>query len=101
MPVMPSVPSATLPLWYARAVTPEEKRVAREARAAARRATMTVEVVAVGQTKPSPYANSSPEERLAAAVRLIQHHQALRGAQAQVPRSEWPGETFVHGGDRD
>jgi hypothetical protein len=56
---------------------------------------MTVEVVALGQPKPSPYASSTPEQRLAAAVRLIAHHEALRGERSAVPRSEWPGETFV------
>jgi hypothetical protein len=70
---------------------------ARKARAAARRARMTVEVVATGQRKPSPYADSTPDERLAAAVRLIEHHQALRGGQAKLPRSEWPGEILVAG----
>jgi hypothetical protein len=60
---------------------------------------MTVEVVQLGQRKPSPYADSTPEERLAAAVRLIEHHQALRGGYSPLPRSEWPGETFVAGGE--
>jgi hypothetical protein len=36
---------------------------------------MTVEIVSLGQPKPPPYANSTAEERL----RLIAHHQALRG----------------------
>jgi hypothetical protein len=67
---------------------------ARKARAAARRASMTVEVVALGQRKPAPYADSTPDERLAAAVRLIEHHQALRGGYSTVPRSAWPGQTF-------
>jgi len=67
---------------------------ARRLRAAARRARMTVEVVTLGQPKGSPYADSSPEERLAAAVRLIEHHRALRGAFSTLPRSEWPGETY-------
>jgi hypothetical protein len=58
---------------------------------------MTVEVVALGERKPSPYARSGPEERLAAAVRLIEHHQALRGTYSTIPRSAWPGETFVAG----
>jgi hypothetical protein len=62
---------------------------------------MTVEVVPLGQPKPPPYAHSAPEERLAAAVRLIEHHQALRGVRPTVPRSEWPGETFVVGGKLD
>lgn len=70
---------------------------ARKARAAARRLRMTVEVVALGQRKPSPYADSSPEERLAAAVRLMEHHEALRGGRPTLPRSAWPGETFVVG----
>jgi hypothetical protein len=55
---------------------------------------MTVEVVTLGQPKGSPYADSTPEERLAAAVRLIKHHQTLRGGFSKLPRSEWPGETF-------
>jgi hypothetical protein len=55
---------------------------------------MTVEVVTLGQRKGSPYADSTPEERLAAAVRLIEHHQALRGGYSTLPRSAWPGETF-------
>jgi hypothetical protein len=75
----------------------DARKAAREARAAARRARMTVEVVAIGQRKPSPYADSTPEERLAAAVRLIEHHQALRGGYATLPRSAWPGEAFVAG----
>jgi hypothetical protein len=70
---------------------------ARQLRAAARRTRMTVEVVALGERKPSPYAASTPEERLAAAVRLIEHHQELRGGFSSVPRSMWPGETFVTG----
>jgi hypothetical protein len=70
---------------------------ARKARAAARRDRMTVEVVATGQRKPCPYADSTPEERLAAAVRLIDHHQALRGGYRTLPRSAWPGQTFVTG----
>jgi hypothetical protein len=78
-------------------VNSEEKRAARNGRAAARRGIMTVEVVPLGEPKPSPYANSTPLERLAAAVRLIEHHQALRGAQPPPPRSEWPGETFIIG----
>ena len=77
----------------------DEKRVARVARAAARRAIMTLEVVQLGQRKPSPYADSTPEERLAAAVRLIDYHQGLRGGCSPIPRSEWPGETFVAGGE--
>jgi hypothetical protein len=55
---------------------------------------MTVEVMPLGQRKPSPYANSAPEERLAAAVRLIEYHEQLRGHRATIPRSQWPGETF-------
>jgi hypothetical protein len=78
-------------------VSTEEERVARRARAAARRVSMTVEAVSLGQPKPSPYASYSPEERLAAAVRLIEYHQALRGEHSSVPRAEWPGETFVSG----
>ncbi len=67
---------------------------------------MSIEVVPLGQPKPLPYANSSPEERLEAAVLLIQHHQALRELQpalprSTLPRSEWPGEIFIHGGERD
>jgi hypothetical protein len=58
---------------------------------------MTVEIVPLGQPKPSPYADSTPEERLAAATRLIEHHRALRGAPELPPRSEWPGEVFVIG----
>jgi hypothetical protein len=61
---------------------------------------MTVEVVPLGQRKPSPYAESTPEERLAAAVRLIEYHQALRGGYSTLPRSEWPGETFKAGRQR-
>ena len=59
---------------------------------------MTVEVVSLGQPKPSFYASCSAEERLAAAVRLIEYHQALRGGHSAVPRSAWPGETFVTSG---
>ena len=75
----------------------EARKAAREIRAAARRARMTVEVVAMGQRKPSPYADATPDERLAAAVRLIEHHQALRGGYSTLPRSTWPGKTFVAG----
>jgi hypothetical protein len=74
---------------------------ARKARAAARRDRMTLEVVATGQPKPPPYADSTPEERLAAAVRLIDHHQALRGGYCAIPRSAWPGHTFVSGEEHD
>jgi len=70
---------------------------ARKLRAAARRARMTIEVVTLGERKPSPYAASTPDERLAAAVRLIEYHQSLRGGFSSIPRSEWPGETFVLG----
>jgi hypothetical protein len=55
---------------------------------------MTIEVVTLGQPKGSPYADSTPDERLAAAARLIDHHQTLRGGYSALPRSEWPGETF-------
>jgi hypothetical protein len=55
---------------------------------------MTVEVVPFGNRKPSPYADSTPEERIAAAVRLISHHQAIRGGFSTLPRSQWPGEKF-------
>jgi hypothetical protein len=75
----------------------EARKAAREARAAARRARMTVEIVTIGRGKPSPYADSTPEERLAAAVRLIEHHQALRDGHQAVPRSAWPGEALVAG----
>lgn len=75
----------------------DEERAARRARAKARPAKMTLEVVALGQPKRPPYANSSPEERLAAAVRLIEHHQALRGPHPALPRSQWPGETYSCG----
>jgi hypothetical protein len=70
---------------------------ARKVRAASRSARMTIEVVTLGQPKGSPYADSTPDERLAAAVRLIDHHQMLRGAYSAIPRSEWPGETFYRG----
>jgi len=75
----------------------DDERLGRKVRAAARHERMTLEVVALGERKPSPYADSTPDERLAAAVRLIEHHQALRGARPMPPRSEWPGETFVCG----
>ena len=73
---------------------------ARKTRAAARRALMTVEVVAFGERKPSPYAKSTPDERLAAAVRLIDHHQALRGGYSTLPRAAWPGEAVKAGAER-
>lgn len=76
----------------------EHEQAARRARAEARTAKITGELVTPGGPKPSPYVNSTPEERIAAAVRLIEHHQALRGAPlAKLPRSEWPGETFFCG----
>jgi hypothetical protein len=59
---------------------------------------MTVDIVRLGAPEASPYADSTPEERLEAAVRLIEHHQALRGGGPRPPRSEWPGETYVIGG---
>ncbi|RYZ02588.1 MAG: hypothetical protein EOO73_31055 [Myxococcales bacterium] len=77
----------------------EEERAARLARAAVRRATMTIEVVSLGERKPSPYAHCTPDERLAAAVRLIEHHEALRGARVPLPRAAWPGEKFVIGAE--
>ena len=73
---------------------------ARKARAAARNALMTVEVVALGERKPSPYAHSTPDERLAAAVRLIDYHQALRGGYSTLPRAAWPGEAVRAGEER-
>jgi hypothetical protein len=69
----------------------ESRNAERKQRAAARAARMTVEIVALGDSKPSPYASSMPEERLAAAVQLIEHHQALRGGFSKIPRSAWPG----------
>ncbi len=68
---------------------------ARKDRAAARAALMTVEAVALGQRKPSPYADSTADERLAAAVRLIDYHQALRGGYSVLPRAAWPGEAVT------
>jgi hypothetical protein len=73
----------------------DDPLAARRARAQARRANMTVEIVPLGQPKPSPYANSSPDERLAAAVRLIEHHRALRGEHTTARRCDWPGEAFL------
>jgi hypothetical protein len=70
---------------------------ARKARAASRRTRMTVEVVTLGHPKGSPYADSTAEQRLAAATRLIDHHQTLRGGHSTVPRSEWPGEKYSQG----
>jgi hypothetical protein len=75
----------------------ESRNAERKLRAAARAGRMTVEVVALGDFKPSPYASSTPEERLAAAVQLIEHHQALRGGFSKIPRSAWPGEVVVAG----
>jgi hypothetical protein len=77
------------------AVDANEKRAARRSRAEKRRVNMTVEVSALGQPKPPPYARHSPTERLAAATQLIAYHQAIRGAGTPLERSEWPGETFV------
>jgi hypothetical protein len=75
----------------------DARNAERKLRAAARAGHMTVEVVALGERKPSPYASCTPEERLAAAVRLIEHHQALRGGFSKLPRSAWPGEVVVAG----
>jgi hypothetical protein len=75
----------------------EARNAERKLRAAARAECMTVEVVALGDFKPSPYEFSTPEERLAAAVRLIEHHQALRGGFSKIPRSAWPGEVVIAG----
>lgn len=55
---------------------------------------MTVEKVTLGTPKPSSYKDSSADERLAAATRLIAHHAAMRGDAPRPPRSEWPGEVF-------
>ncbi len=77
----------------------DQKRVDRIERAEARRLKMTAEVVPLGMPKSPPYANSTPEERLAAAVRLIHHHEQLRGAGPALERSKWPGEAFVIGSD--
>lgn len=75
----------------------DARNAERKQRAVVRAGQMTVEVVALGQRKPSPYAFSTPDERLAAAVRLIEHHQALRGGFSMLPRSAWPGEIVVAG----
>ena len=75
----------------------DAQKAERRLRAAARAGRMTVEVVALGDFKPSSYASSTPEERLAAAVRLIEHHQALRGGFSKIPRSAWPGEVVIAG----
>lgn len=61
---------------------------------------MTVEVVALGTPERPSYVDSTPQERLAAAVRLIGYHQSLRGHTVRLPRSEWPGEKFVIGAKR-
>jgi len=61
---------------------------------------MSVEMVTLGQREPSPYADSTPEERLTAAFRMIEHHRDLRGRHSTLPRSAWPGETFVIGAER-
>jgi hypothetical protein len=65
---------------------------ARQDRAAAQAALMTAEVVALGQAKAIAYADTTPDERLAAAVRLIDYHRALRGGYSALPRAAWPGE---------
>ena len=75
----------------------EARNAERMLRAAARAGRMTIEVVALGDFKPSSYEFSTPEERLAAAVRLIEHHQALRGGFSKIPRSAWPGEVVIAG----
>jgi len=77
----------------------EARNAERKLRAAARAERMTVEVVALGEHKPSPYAFSTPDERIAAAVRLIEHHQALRGGFSKIPRSAWPGEVVLAGAE--
>jgi len=76
----------------------QARNAERKLRAAARAERMTVEVVALGEYKPAPYASSTPDERIAAAVRLIEHHQALRGGFSKIPRSAWPGEVVLAGG---
>jgi hypothetical protein len=75
----------------------EARNAERKLRAAARAERMTIEVVALGDLKPSSYESSTPEERLAAAVRLIEHHQALRGGFPKIPRSAWPGQVVIAG----
>ena len=86
-------------VWYDRVVSKDDaaRGAERKLRAAARRSVMTVEIVAFDQRKPSPYASSTPDERLAAAVRLIEHHQALRGGFSKIARSEWPGKVVIAG----
>jgi hypothetical protein len=80
---------------YSARVTDESEKEARLARAQARAARLTMEVVPLGTPKPSPYAHASPEERLAAATRLIGFHAALQNrTSSPLPRSAWPGEAF-------
>lgn len=52
-----------------------------------------------GRAKPPPYANATPVERLAAAVRLMAYQSALLERPGPLPRSEWPGEKFKCGDD--
>ena len=58
---------------------------------------MSGQLIAPGTPKDPPYANSTVDERIAAAVRLIGYHEELRGGRSELPRSEWPGETFSTG----
>jgi hypothetical protein len=75
----------------------EVRNAERKLRAAAWAGRMTVEVVARGDSKPSPYEFITPEERLAAAVRLIEDHQALRGGFSRIARRAWPREVVIAG----
>lgn len=60
---------------------------------------MTVEIVALGTPKPSSYRDSSPDERLAAATRLTEHHAAMRGEVPRVPCRRVGPKHFAREGD--
>jgi hypothetical protein len=69
--------------------------LAREQRAAQRRATYSGSIVRLGQEKPALYDGKSPLERLALQTALIERLARLgKEVPTRVPRDEWPGEVF-------
>ena len=69
----------------------------REQRAAARRRTWAAEVVPAGAPKRPLHADSSPEERIAAMLRLSDAAWKASGRPMPepIPRSQWPSEVFL------
>ncbi len=80
------------------AIPTNERRaldLARDGRAAARRASYSGSVVKLGEDKPMLYAGKSPLERLALQTALVHRLAALGGVEpVAIPRADWPGEVF-------